>query len=494
MQRKSKVRKYSSEGKNAGIIGRREILIGGAAGIGLGAVISTQAVRAQSPDTATAPSSSPYIPKPAIPKYRFKIQNSDLNPDGEKKVTGVTVNGIFPGPEIRVTEGEMFRAQVENHMENEDTSLHWHGLLLPAVMDGVPDVAHKAIPPQQIQTYEFPLLQSGTYWYHSHSRLQEQVGFAGPLIIEAKNEAHDYDRDYTIFLSDWLHDDVDSVFEELKKGEPVSTSMSMEPDLSDVKYPSFLMNGRGNSNYWTGEVSLGERVRLRIIGAGASTLFKVMMAKHKMTLSHVDGLAVKPLEIDNLLIGMGETYDVIVNIREPGAFTIHAMAQDGSGQAVGVLHTKDTYPVADIALPEWGPKALRYADILALESTTLPEGPLREINMTLTGNMAKYEWGIDNQLYPDAEPYFIKEGERVRVVMKNLTNMWHPMHLHGHYFRVLARDTDIDLLPLKHTVNIGPKETLAFEFIADNPGRWIFHCHNLYHIDAGMGRVFIYQI
>jgi hypothetical protein len=150
--------------------------------------------------------------------------------------------------------------------------------------------------------------------------------------------------------------------------------------------------------------------------------------------------------------------------------------------------------VADFSIPQWGPAALRYADIRALEPTLLPDGPLREIKMTLTGNMARYEWGIDNQLYPNAEPYFIKEGERVRVVMENATNMWHPMHLHGHFFRLLARDTDVDLLPLKHTANIGPKETLAFEFFADNPGSWIFHCHNLYHLDSGMARVFIYQI
>jgi FtsP/CotA-like multicopper oxidase with cupredoxin domain len=485
-------------GDGARDVGRRDVLAGGVAGAGFGAVLLARRATAQTSETAAAPAAPPYVPpyvpKPAPTKYIFKIAETELNPDGEKTVAGIAVNGLFPGPEIRMTEGDMFRAQVENHLENEDTSLHWHGLLVPAVMDGVPDVAHKAIPPKQIQVFEFPLRQSGTYWYHSHSGLQEQVGFAGPLIIEANDEIVDYDREHTILLSDWLHDDVETVFEELKQGEEVPADMPMAPDLSDVKYPSFLMNGRGNRTTWTGMVAAGERVRLRIIGAGASTLFRVMVAEHKMTLSHVDGLAVQPLEIDNLLIGMGETYDVVVTIQRPGAFTIHAMAQDGSGQAIGVLHTADAEPVADFSIPQWGPAALRYADIRSLEPTPLPDGPLREIKMTLTGNMARYEWGIDNQLYPNAEPYFIKEGERVRVVMENATNMWHPMHLHGHFFRLLARDTDVDLLPLKHTVNIGPKETLAFEFFADNPGSWIFHCHNLYHLDSGMARVFIYQI
>ena len=475
--------------------GRREFMLGGAASVGLGAVYFSQSSLAHSVNSASTASSQldQFVPKPNPVKYLLKIQDTELNPDGKKNTSGITVNGVFPGPEIRVREGEMFKAQVENHLEIE-TSSHWHGLLLPAIMDGVPDVSHKAIPSKQIQIFEYPLLQSGTYWYHSHTGLQEQIGFAGPFIIEANNEAHDYDKDYTIFLSDWLHDSVDDVFEELKKGEePMAMAMD-EPDLSDVKYPSFLMNGRGNDSYWTGMVSVGQKIRLRIIGAGASTLFKFMVAEHKMMLSHVDGLPVQLMEIDNLLIGMGETYDVIVTIQKAGAFTIHAMAQDGTGQAIGVLYTRDAKPVADLNIPSWGPNALRYENMRSLELTTLPDGPLHEINMSLTGNMAKYEWGIDNQLYPNADPYFIKEGERIRVTMKNETNMWHPMHLHGHFFRVLARGADNNRIPLKHTVNIGPKETLSFEFFADNPGKWIFHCHNLYHIDAGMGRVFIYQV
>jgi multicopper oxidase len=481
-------------------INRRNVLFAGAAGLGAGVIGGGQAAQAQTAAARTSLASSSavssLIPKPRKVNYLLKILDTDLNPDGEKSMKALSVNGTFPGPEIRMREGEMFRAQVENHLDGEETSIHWHGLLLPAVMDGVPGVSHTAIAPKEILVSEFPLLQSGTYWYHSHSGLQEQVGSAGPFIIEAENEVHDYDRDFVIFLSDWLHEDVESVMEELKEGEDMMPGMGMEekPDLSDVKYPSFLMNGKGNNAPWSGEVSVGEKIRLRIIGAGASTLFKVMLADHKMMLSHVDGLPVELLEIDNLLIGMGETYDVIVTIQKPGAFTLHAMAQDGSGQAVGVLHTVGAAAVADLELPVWGSKSLAYSDMRSLTSTVLPEGPLHQIDMTLTGDMSKYAWGIDGKPYGEGENYFIKEGERVRVTMRNETGMWHPMHLHGHFFRVLAPGADADLIPLKHTVNVAPKETLSFEFIADNPGRWIFHCHNLYHAEAGMGRVFIYQI
>ena len=114
--------------------------------------------------------------------------------------------------------------------------------------------------------------------------------------------------------------------------------------------------------------------------------------------------------------------------------------------------------------------------------------------MELMGNMAKYEWSIDGQYYPDSDPYLIRQGERVRVRMNNRTMMWHPMHLHGHFFRAVVPGTDVDYLPLKHTMNIAPKGTAEFEFLADNPGKWIFHCHNLYHMDAGMGRVFVYRV
>ena len=200
----------------------------------------------------------------------------------------------------------------------------------------------------------------------------------------------------------------------------------------------------------------------------------------------------QPVEVDHLLVGMGETYDVVVTVGGSGSYTIRAMAQDGSGQAIGVLYTPDVTPKADLSKPVWGPKALAYADLRSTESTAMADAPVREISMELMGDMATYEWTIDGQLDSDADPYTIRQGERVRVRMKNRTMMWHPMHLHGHFFRVVSPGADANFLALKHTVNIAPNETLDFEFLADNPGKWNFHCHNLYH--HGMGRVFVYQI
>ena len=477
-------------------VSRRSLLGVGIAGLGVGGLASTLPALAKKrtvDQIAQATGERDYVPKPNETQYVLRIEETELNPDGRKSMPGITVNGQYPGTEIRLKEGDMFRALVENHMAGQETSIHWHGLLLPAVMDGVPGVSHEAIKAKRTQLFEYPILQSGTHWYHSHLGLQEQVGLAGPFIIEPKREALQYDREYIVLLADWLHRGPEEVFEELRRGEQGAMEMG-EADLADVTYDAFLMNGKGNDDPWTCVARPGDRVRFRLIGAGASTVFRFMVDGHRLTVTHTDGPAVKPVEVDSLLVGMGETYDVTVTVKESGSYTIRAMALDASGQAIGVLHTPDAKPKANLSKPVWGPKTLNYTDLRSAEPTTLPDGPVREISMELTGNMAKYQWAIDGQLYPDTEPYMIREGERVRVRMNNKTMMIHPMHLHGHYFRPILPGVDQDFLPLKHTVNIEPKKTLTFEFIADNPGSWIFHCHNLYHLDAGMGRVFIYEV
>ena len=151
------------------------------------------------------PTGATDVPRPHAPQYRFRVGASPLNPDGQGVVAGIAVNGQYPGPEIRLREGSMLRVEVENTLPNEPASIHWHGLLLPAGMDGVPDVSNSPIGPKRVFVYEYPLLQSGTYWYHSHWRLQEQIGMAGPFVIEAKDEPLRVDHDVVVFLGDWLH-------------------------------------------------------------------------------------------------------------------------------------------------------------------------------------------------------------------------------------------------------------------------------------------------
>ncbi len=483
--------KKTQEGNT--LLTRRQLLKAGVAGLGTAAVSQLAGCQTQTGGKIERAKAEPYMPSPNKPQYVFRSGITELNPDGAKIVPGVTLNGQFPGPEIRVKEGDMLRIWLENKLPEQATSVHWHGLLLPATMDGVPNVSHVPIQPNEIFVYEFPILQHGTYWYHSHFGFQEQIGLAGPFIIEAADEKLVYDHDYVIFLGDWLHMSPYKAYDELKKGTMKPADKSKGPDLSDVRYNAFLMNGKANNDPWTCTAKPGERIRFRIINAGTSTFFRFMVDEHPLTITHADGLAVQPVEVDNFLFGMGECYDALVTVDKSGSFTLRAEAQDGSGQAIGVLHTPDVKPKANLSRPNWGARALSYSQLLSVEPTTLQEGPARKFSINLTGDMKQYVWSMNDQVYPKSDPILFNYGDRVQIDMPNKTMMWHPMHLHGHFFRLLMPGVDPRFAPLKHTVSVPPKETIRFEFLADNPGKWFFHCHNLYHLEAGMAKECIYQ-
>lgn len=481
-------------------LSRRAVLRAGAAGAA-GLALSGGARRTAAAGAGTARAS--YVPQPNPAQAVLRVAATALDPDGMAAVGGVTANGTLPGPEIRARQGDLLRILVENQLADSPTAVHWHGLLVPAGMDGVPGIANAPIAPQRVYVYEFPLRQSGTYWYHSHWGFQEQVGLFGPLVID-EPEGKPIVRDPVVMLSDWLHRAPAQVYAALRdRGSAGATpqagtggmgSMASmgTADLSDVRYDAFLLNGKSGAAPWTYAAPAGEPIRLRLINAAASTLFELRLDGHPLRLTHADGLAIEPLEVDHLLMGMAECYDAVVMLSGPGSYTLHAVAQDGSGQAIGVLHTPDVTPQANRAVPAFDGRALRYADLRAAAPTTLPDGPARVFDLPLQGDMARYVWMLGGQAYPRADPLVIREGDRVRLTMKNETGMWHPMHLHGHFFRVLQGGGD--RCPLKHTVNVAPGETVAVEFIADNPGDWFFHCHNLYHLEAGMARVFQYRV
>jgi FtsP/CotA-like multicopper oxidase with cupredoxin domain len=487
---------------------RRDLLRAGLAGVvgggGLGAVPEALA---QTPRSTGEVRRDSYVPRPDAASYRFSVGATTLDPDLKKPVAGITVNGRFPGPEIRVKEGSMLRVEVRNALKDEPTAIHWHGLLVPAGMDGVPDVANYPIPQGRTYVYEYPIRQSGTYWYHSHWGLQEQIGLAGPFIIEPVHEPLQVDHDVVIFIADWLHGSPYAALEGLKKGPKGGMDMGKggaskgggapmkmdesKPDLADLEYDAFLINGRGTQSPWTYAARPGERIRLRLVNTGASTYFNVRLDGHPLTITHADGLAVEPVTVDHVLMGMAECYDAVVTLSRPGSYTLHAVALDGSAQAVGVLHTPGVAPNPNLAMPRFDGRALSYRDLRAVAPTTLPNGPVRALDLALQGDMMRYVWSINGQVYPKTDPLLIRQGERVQIDLRNETGMLHPMHLHGHFFRVLQGAGE--RAPLKHTVNVNPKETVRIEFIADNPGRWIFHCHNLYHFEAGMARVFEYE-
>lgn len=315
--------------------------------------------------------------------------------------SAVTVNGTVPGPLLRFREGQDAVIRVTNKLR-EATSIHWHGILLPPEMDGVPGVSFAGIKPGETFTYRFPVKQSGTYWYHSHSGGQELEGLYGPLIIDpAKPEPYSYDREYVILLSDWSFMDPMAIIGKLKndsayfnyqkrtvgdffhdvKSNGFSATwsermqwakMRMDPtDISDVTGATYtyLMNGLSPDGNWTGVFRKGERIRLRFIDAGAMTIFDVRIPGLKMTVVQADGQNVKPVSVDELRIGNGETYDVIVEPKDDGPYAIFAETIDRSGFALGTLATRTGVKALT---PERRKRPIRSMDDMGMSMADMP--------------------------------------------------------------------------------------------------------------------------
>ncbi|MCB1843017.1 MAG: copper resistance system multicopper oxidase [Halioglobus sp.] len=319
-------------------------------------------------------------------EFQLAIARSPLTIDGQS-ANAITVNGTLPAPLLRWREGDTVTLDVSNHLD-EDTSIHWHGILLPVEMDGVPGLSFAGIRPGETFRYRFTLKQAGTYWYHSHSNLQEQLGHYGPLIIDpAEPDPVGYDREHVLVLSDWTFLDPHVLFGKLKKmsdslnyqkrtlGDFIDDAreqgftqaladramwgaMRMSPtDIADVTGATYtyLVNGHAPAANWTGLFQPGERVRLRIINASAMSFFNVRIPGLAMTVVQADGLNVEPLEIDEFQIGVAETYDVIVRPDAARAYTVMCESIDGSGYARATLAPR---PGMQASVPELRPRPL----------------------------------------------------------------------------------------------------------------------------------------
>ncbi|MCH2112084.1 MAG: multicopper oxidase domain-containing protein, partial [Planctomycetes bacterium] len=475
--------------------------------------------------------------------YDLITQERDVSPAGTS-VKGLVVNGSSPAPVLRFKEGDIARIRVRNGLKNENTSIHWHGLLVPIAMDGVPYLTTPHIPPGGEHIFEFPLRQSGTYWYHSHTGLQEQRGVYGAIVIEPREPQGSFDREHVVVLSDWTNEDPVSVMRTLMMGREwygiqKNTAQSLfgawkegawsdywereksrvhPMDLSDVAYDAFLANGKQDIQL---DAEPGERVLVRFVNAGASTYFHLSSGFGPFTIVASDGQLVDPVEVRRLLMGMGETYDVLITMPETGeGVEVLATAHDrtgsssirlGSGKPKGALPPPkpDLYGWDEMASagmesinPERGMRAATaerpfapYALLRSPNSTVIPEAndefSVRTITMRLTRDMTRYVWGFDGKTLSEESVIPVKENEVLRIKLINDTMMHHPIHLHGHFFRLLNGHGDH--APLKHTVDVPPMGTRVIERIAnEEKGDWFFHCHMLYHMDAGMARVFSY--
>ncbi|MDO7430916.1 copper resistance system multicopper oxidase [Acinetobacter baumannii] len=336
----------------------------------------------------------------AIKEYHLNINEQQVNVTG-KPLKRITVNGKFTAPLLEFEEGDEAVIHVHNQLKNQDTSLHWHGLLLPGLMDGVPGFNNfKGIAPNGDFVYRFKVKQNGTYWYHAHSKGQEQDGLYGPLVIYPKGKipvaAHEKtDRDYVVMLSDFHDSSSDSIMKNLKKSaeyyqnrrETVSdvwkqvkaqglkatwqdrsmwNQMRMlKTDMSDVTGYTFLVNGKTPQQNWTANFKAGDKVRLRFINASAMSFFDVRIPNLKMTVVSADGQPVKPVAIDEFRIGTAETYDVIVEPKQPN-YQIEAESIDRSGFAIGTLHNENTQALGPVQMPTPRPRALLTMDDMGM--------------------------------------------------------------------------------------------------------------------------------
>ncbi len=499
--------------------------------------------------------------------YHLYVNDTLVNYTWKSK-RAIAINGSIPAPALYFTEGDTAEIHIHNLMKRE-TSIHWHGLIIPNQYDGVPYLTTAPIKAGQTHVYKFPLVQNGTYWYHSHTALQEQSGMYGALIIHKRTEP--IMKEYTVVLSDWtnekpaevhrrLHNATDwyaikkkstqDYGQALKEGYLKTKFVNewkrmLAMDVSDVYYDRFFINGQSNAEKT--DFKAGEKIKLRIINGSASTYFWLHFAGGKLEVVANDGKDVEPVEVDRMIIAVSETYDVILTIPEDKSYEFLATAEDrtksaslwlGSGTKVNAkplprlkyfegmmmmngmmkmngdmddMGMNMANQVMDMNMvmypeitgqPEHKHKnipeealehivTLNYGMLRSTEKTTLPKASVKELRFNLTGNMNRYVWSIDNKTVSETDKILIQKGENVRIIMTNNTMMRHPMHLHGHFFRVLNGQGDY--APLKNVLDIMPMETDTLEFAATESGNWFFHCHILYHMMSGMGRIFTYQ-
>ena len=551
-------------------------------------------------------------------RFDLAIGETPVNFTGKLR-PAITVNGTVPAPILRWREGttvDLFVSNVlpEQTIHGHETSIHWHGILLPANMDGVPGISFNGIHRGETYHYRFDVRQGGTYWYHSHSAFQEQAGLYGALIIDPlEPEPFRYDRDYVVLLNDWSDLDPVDLFERLKQmpdhdnfykrtvGDFVRDAredglaatvadrrmwgeMRMTPtDISDVNAHTYtyLMNGHTALSNWTGLFRSGERVRLRFINGSAMTHFDVRIPGLNMTVVAADGQYVHPVSVDEFRIAVAETFDVIVEPSGQDAFTIFAQDIGRTGYISGTLAVREglrapipaldprplltmddmghggmghggmdhgsmaatqptaapamdhsgmdhsghdmsamtdmpgmdhgggmqAHPASEIGNPlvdmltmspapklddpgiglrDNGRRVLTYADLRSTFEDPDGREPGRTLELHLTGHMERFVWSFDGEKFSSAEPLRLNYGERMRIVLVNDTMMTHPIHLHGMWSDL--EDEHGNFLVRKHTIDMPPGTKRSYRVRADALGRWAYHCHLLYHMEAGMMR------
>lgn len=524
-------------------------------------------------------------------RYDLYVKDTVVNFTGKNR-RAIAVNGKLQAPTLYFTEGDTAEIYLHN-MLKENTGFHWHGVMLPNEQDGVPYLTTKPVKPGETHLYKFKISQNGTYWYHSHQGVQEQIGMNGILVFNKRigQPKTEYSAEIPVLLGEWSDENPKEIMRRLhmantdwyaiKKKATQSYSEAIKSgnfgtkllnewkrmeamDVSDVYYDKFLINGQPSTSYT--QLKAGDKVRLRVANGGSSTYFWLGYGGGKIKVVANDGNDVVPVEVDRLIIGVSETYDIEVTIPENKSYEFRATPEDrtgfsslwlGSGEKVnapdlprlqlfegmkmmnGMMEMSGNmkpmnmvmgnqmmdmnevmYPelpksqkmmtmkhmnemmgikeknaaehhVNQMDAEQKNIKRLSYNMLKSPEKTVLPDDKVKELKFTLEGNMNHYLWTLDNKTVTETDKILIKKGEVLRITMYNNSMMRHPMHLHGHDFRLINSKGEYS--PLKNVMDIMPMETNTIEFAANQDGDWFFHCHILYHMMAGMGRIFSYE-
>jgi FtsP/CotA-like multicopper oxidase with cupredoxin domain len=434
-------------------------------------------------------------------------------------VRTLAYGNAIPGPLIRAKVGDELVVTVSNRLDVA-TSVHWHGIALRNDMDGAAP-ATPNIPAGQDFTYRFSVPNSGTYWGHPHTGLDADMGLYLPVIVDDPAEGN-YDAEWIVVLDDWtdgvgkspqqLYSELTSPNKPSRSNMPTTTAKtSMTPttsttsttatsgmsgngggrsdllggDAGDIDYPYYLINGRIPAAPTTFNAKPGQRIRIRFINTGSDTAFRVALTGHSMTVTHTDGFPVVPTQVDALLIGMAERYDVIVTAAD-GVFPLVALAEGKNALARALLSTGTGGPPDAAFQPAELNQRVGTIEMFTATTPVNLGRPQPDLNLSvvLGGNMMQYNWMINGKPYSQTDPLHVREGERPTITFDNPTMMYHPIHLHGHTFQLIKADGSPGAR--KDTVIVLPKQKVLAVLVADNPGLWQLHCHNTYHQEAGM--------
>jgi len=428
---------------------------------------------------------------------RLLVERRTIEVDGRAaSVFGITQPDGTPG--IALDPGHPFSVTVENRAA-EATIIHWHGQTPPFLQDGVAETGGLLIQPGAVQAYDFPA-RPGTHWMHSHHGLQEQALMAAPLVVRTAADLKEDVQDVTVLLHDFSFRDPAEVLAAVMgagKAAPGGASMpgmamasaAGVPDLNDYDYDAYLANDRTLADPLVIRAAPGGRVRLRLINGATSTAFWIDTGTLDGTVVAADGNPVRPVTGRRFPLAQGQRLDILVTIPRDGGASPVLAQREGDRRRTGVILASAGATIRKLA--DMAETAVLPLDN-SLEARLVAASPLPSGNgavthrIALTGSMTPYVWSLDDRTWANHVPLRTTKGQRVVVEMSNRTRMAHPMHLHGHHFQVVALDGTALSGAMRDTVLVPASGSVTVAFDADNPGRWLFHCHNLFHMATGM--------